>query len=305
MLSYQRLKHNHRALRTFTGLDQIEFEKLLTHFEMAYHAYRYDQHVTKKSRKRRYGGGRKSRLASLEDKLLFILFYFKVYPLQEVMAFLFDTSQGRVNEWIHTLSTVLQMALGAAQALPERDPKNLEQTLALCVSVDFIIDGTERRTHRPKDPIEQQEKYSGKKKAHTVKNNLIIDIEERLVRYLSRTFAGRIHDKRICDEEDYTFPPGCVLFKDTGFQGFEPNNVWTYQPKKKPRGQELTAEDKAENTMIARIRILIEHVISGVKRCRIVHDVLRNTQAQLEDLAMEIACGLHNFRTTLRYNAVE
>jgi len=72
-------------------------------------------------------------------------------PLQEVMAFLFDTSQGRVNAWIHTLSIVLQMALGEAQALPERDPKNLEQTLALCLSVDFIIDGTERRIQRPHD----------------------------------------------------------------------------------------------------------------------------------------------------------
>ena len=164
MLSYQRLKHHPRALRTFTGLDQTECEKLLTPFAMAYHAYRYDQHVTKKSRKRRYGGGRKPRLTSMEDKLLFILFYFKVYPLQEVMAFLFDTSQGRVNEWIHQLSTVLKMALGKAQALPERDPKNLEQTLALCVSVDFIIDGTERRVHRPQEATEQQEKYSGKKK---------------------------------------------------------------------------------------------------------------------------------------------
>jgi hypothetical protein len=62
--------------------------------------------------------------------LLFILFYCKVYPLHEVMAFLFDTSQGRVNEWIHHLSAVLQMALGNLHALPERDPKNLEQTLA-------------------------------------------------------------------------------------------------------------------------------------------------------------------------------
>ena len=138
-----------------------------------------------------------------------------------------------------------------------------------------------------------------------MKNNLIIDIEERLVRYLSHTFAGRIHDKRICDEEDSTFPPGCVLFKDTGFQGFEPENVWTYQPKKKPRNQELSAEEKAENTRISSIRILVEHVISGVKRCRIVHDVLRNTKARFDDLVMEIACGVHNFRTSLRYNTVE
>ena len=79
MLSYQRLKDHPRALRTFTGLDQAEFEKLLRHFEMAYHAYRYEHHVKKKSRKRRYGGGRKPRLAAMEDKLLFILFYCKVY----------------------------------------------------------------------------------------------------------------------------------------------------------------------------------------------------------------------------------
>src|SRR4029077_5784161 len=97
----------------------------------------------------------------------------------------------------------------------------------------------------------------------TVKNNLIIDLEERLVRYLSRTVAGRMHDKRICDEEGYTFPPGCVLFKDTGFQGLEPDHVCPYQPKKKPRGQELSPDDKAENKMISSIRILIEHVIAG------------------------------------------
>jgi hypothetical protein len=150
-----------------------------------------------------------------------------------------------------------------------------------------------------------KKKNIAEKKDHTVKNNLIVDIEERLVRYLSQTFAGRIHDKRICDEEDYTFPPGCVLFKDSGFQGFEPENVLTYQPKKKPRNQELSAAEKAENQRIASIRILIEHVISGVKRCRIVHEVLRNTKAQFDDLVMEIACGLHNFRTTLRDNAVE
>jgi hypothetical protein len=135
-----------------------------------------------------------------------------------------------------------------------------------------------------------------------VKNNLIVDLEECLVRYLSQTFAGRMHDKRICGKEGYVFPPGCVLFKDTGFQGFEPDNVLTYQPKKKPRKHELSAQEKAENTMISRIRILIEHVLAGVKRCRIVHDVLRNTKAHFDDLVMEIACGLHNFRTRLRYN---
>ncbi len=80
------------------------------------------------------------------------------------MASMFAMSQGRVNEWIHTLSPVLKRALGHAHCLPERDPQNLEQVWAMCVSVDFIIDGTERPIHRPQDPVQQQDHYSGKKK---------------------------------------------------------------------------------------------------------------------------------------------
>ena len=112
------------------------------------------------------GGWTQPQLLSMEDKVLFILFYFKIYPLQEVLAFLFDMSQGRANEWIHKLSTVLQLALGHTRCLPERHPQNLEQVLACCVSVDVIIDGTERRTQRPTEAAKQKTHYSGKKNAY-------------------------------------------------------------------------------------------------------------------------------------------
>src|SRR5918999_2623071 len=143
------------------------------------------------------------------------------------------------------------------------------------------------------------------KKKHALKNNLIIDIEERRVRYWSETYPGRIHDKRICDIEEPVFPPAINLFQDTGFQGYQPPGVTIYQPKKKPKGQELTEADKAENKIISSIRILVEHIISGVKRCRIVKDTFRNTKAFFADQVMEIACGLHNFRTTLRAQVLE
>jgi hypothetical protein len=138
----------------------------------------------------------------------------------------------------------------------------------------------------------------------TVKNNLMIDVEDRLVQSLSDTSPGRVHDQRMCDAEGSTFPP-CGLLQDTGFQGYKPDHVDTYQPKKKPQGKERTAEDPAENTMRASIRLLVEHVISGVKRCRMVKDVFRNTTAKFSDQVMEIACGLHNLRATLRYVSLE
>ena len=171
MLSYHTLKHNPRILRALTSLNPEEFATLLIPFQQAWDAYVSEHYRHKDSRKRRYGGGRKPRLGTIEDKLLFIMFSFKVYPLQEVIAYVFGMSQGRANEWLHKLSPLLERALGAVHCLPERDPQNLEQVLALCTSVDFVIDGTERLVHRPTAPVEQKEPYSGKKKTYGEKNS--------------------------------------------------------------------------------------------------------------------------------------
>jgi len=46
--------------------------------------------------------------------------------------------------------------------------------------------------------------------------------------------------------------------------------------------------------------VRVEHALAGVKRARIVKDVLRNTKAQFSDLAMAVACGLHNLRVQVR-----
>jgi hypothetical protein len=40
----------------------------------------------------------------------------------------------------------------------------------------------------------------------------------------------------------------------------------------------------------------VEHDLAGVKRLRIVKDVLRNTKDGVSDAVMEAACGLHNAR---------
>ena len=55
------------------------------------------------------------------------------------------------------------------------------------------------------------------------------------------------------------------------------------------------------NHLISSARVIVENVIAGVKRCRIVKDVLRLTKAGIADLVMEIACGLHNLRVSCRH----
>ncbi len=111
---------------------------------------------------------------------------------------------------------------------------------------------------------------------------------------------GKRHDKKLADESNYQLPKGSWLLQDTGFQGFELEGIFMLQPKKKPRGKELTDEDKQLNQDISRVRVRIEHIMSGIKRCRIVKDRNRNWLKGFRDRIMLIACGLHNLRLKFR-----
>ena len=164
----------------------------------------------------------------------------------------------------------------------------------------FFHDGTERPIQRPKDVETQKAYYSGKKKQHTIKNNLMITADSKVV-FLTPSFKGRIHDKRIADMIGYSPPRGSILYQDSGFQGFTCPEVSIVQPKKKPKGRELTVEEKENNRQISSIRIRVEQVsIGGIKRYRIVKEKLRNYKKGFADLVMETCCGLHNFRLNFR-----
>jgi hypothetical protein len=304
MIKFQLLKKNLAVFQCMTGLNLAAFYELLPSFERAYEAD-LDERDKKRGRKRlrERGGGRSGTLRNLEDKLLFILVYFRVYPVQAVQGYLFGMGQTQAGEWIHRLAPILNRALGYEKQLPARKPQDIEQVLKMCPDLAFIIDGTERPIRRPKNKERQKEYYSGKKGRHTVKNNVISEKPTKKVKALSATCEGKKHDKKLADEQAVPFPKGSKLWKDTGFQGYEPEGVTTYQPMKKPKGKELTAEQKQNNKELSKERIGVEHSIGGIKVFRIVHDTLRNFRAGFDDLAMETACGLHNWRLEFRLTA--
>jgi hypothetical protein len=305
MLTYAKVADKPMVLQQLTGLSSEAFHDVLPAFLQAM-AHLEQQADTQRAqpRKRQRGGGRKPILQHGADRLLFILFYFRIYPLQRVQAFFFSMSQTQVCEWVHRLTPILNLALGSQHHLPERKAATLTQVLRKCPGLEFIIDGTERPIQRPKDPDRQRELYSGKQKRHTVKNVVIVERRTRKIKALSRTRPGKTSDKRIADEEDYHFPARSKLWKDTGFQGYEPPNVRTYQPKKRPPKGELSAKEKATNQAISGIRVRVEHAIGGAKVFRIAHDIFRNRREQYVDLSFETACGLHNLRCNYRLSQV-
>jgi hypothetical protein len=234
MLTYKNLKEKPKEFLAATGLTVKEFELVVPIFRVKYAGW-FEAGKTRKGkpRQRQEGGGVKEKLRSDEDKLLFILVYQKTYPLQTMHGLQFELSQPQVNYWIHRLMPILRESLSEMGMTPERDPQAVaDNPLVNENAPDLLIDGTERRRQRPKDAKKQAEHYSGKKKAHMDKNILLANIHSRKVVYLSPTEAGKKHDKKIADDNHITYPTGATLGKDTGFQGYEPKGVLTFQPKK-------------------------------------------------------------------------
>jgi hypothetical protein len=138
------------------------------------------------------------------------------------------------------------------------------------------------------------------KKSHTIKNVLLAGAHKKIV-FLSETYAGSIHDKKIADEAEIEFEKTIELLQDSGFQGYSPENAIIVMPHKKLKGKELTPQQKQENKNKASQRVLIEHAIGGVKVWRIVKDKIRSYRHILRDEVMLIACGLHNFKIKVSF----
>ena len=128
---------------------------------------------------------------------------------------------------------ILQQALDDLGVLPTRVPnKFAPHEHRHQETAELSIDGTERRRQRPKNPVKQALHYSGKQKTHSDKNVVVVNAKTKRVGYLSQTYAGNMHDKKIVDIEPIRYPPGTILYQDTGFQGYEPKVQQTHQPKK-------------------------------------------------------------------------
>jgi hypothetical protein len=56
---------------------------------------------------------------------------------------------------------------------------------------------------------------------------VIVLAKSKRVGFLSQTYVGKTHDKKIVDPEPIAYPPDTILSKDTGFQGYEPAGVQT------------------------------------------------------------------------------
>lgn len=156
-----------RHMRSLTGVSLTQFEILLDVFTMTYTELQwqaYQDGLAAGTRQRRPGGGKKGALPTMRDKLLFLLYYFKVYPTFDVLGTQFNMARSKANENLHKLTPVLYQTLVNLEVMPHREFASPDELLEALDGIDTIlIDVTERNHRRPQDDQAQREHYSGKK----------------------------------------------------------------------------------------------------------------------------------------------
>ena len=291
MLNIKRALKQNRLLRALTGLNSKAFQSLLLTFTQV-----YEQTLRDKPRQRSVGGGRKARLRTFEHKLFYILFYFKCYPTFDLAGILFDIDRSQAHHWAHRLQPILEAALGEKKALPERQINSVQAFIERFPGVERVVmDGTERPIKRPTDSEKQKLNYSGKKKRHTRKHLAAVNPNKQVL-VLSQAREGKLHDKKFHDEEKLigNIPAEIPIEVDTGFQGIQHQYENIRIPHKKPKGGELSEQQKSDNRKLSQSRVVCENAFAGVKRYGVVSQIYRNHKHDFDDKLMLTASGLWN-----------
>jgi hypothetical protein len=290
------LKQNHSQFLSMTSLTVEEFELLHDKFEGYCEDYFFYHTIRGKIRKKIcYQEQKNTSLKGSEMKLLFLLSYLKNYPLQQFHASYFGITQGKVSQLIKVLHPILEKTLISMGLMPSGNSEELRVELDKYQVKEANMDATERDVNRSTDYVVQKEFYSGKKKRHTIKNNLLTEPCQYIL-YLSDTYEGTVHDKKICDIEEYSFPERFLLRYDLGYVGYNPENVTIEKPYKNTKLKPLTEPQKLENKIISGKRVTVEQAISGVKRLKVIADKIRTYCREFRNSVMRIACAIHNLR---------
>jgi IS5 family transposase len=284
MLTYDRLARTAKAFPALTGLTRDEFDRLFGAFEGAADALRAaSTHTKRGSRKRTRaaGAGRRHTLAP-RTRLLLALVWLRVYPSYELLGWLFGLDKS--NAWHNTQDVleVLDTMTDFPFDRPDPDRRKLQTAEAVMEAfpeVRVIIDAKEQAFRRPGTWEAQKAFYSGKKKRHTIKNQVACTPGGRIVS-VSTTAPGRTHDLTVLR---YTglldrLPAGVGVMTDKGYIGVsaDAGERAVVTPIRASKNHPLTDEQKASNRLINGCRVVVEHVNAQLSRFGVLRQTFRS-----------------------------
>ncbi len=269
-LNYQRLSKHPLSFKRLTGLSKEKFAQLVTKLEPSF------QELEKK----KLAHGRTSHLPSLEDKLLCVLIYYRTYISHVFLGYLFNLHNSNICRLLRKMEPLLAKEITITK----------DRSLTPDQVLKILVDVSEQPTQRPTN--KQRQSYSGKKKRHTIKTELVIQEDGKIVS-VSKSHKGRVHDFRIRKGEKL-LPKESIKLADSGYQGLQKLQSNVMIPYKKSKKKPLTKDQKEHNRNLASLRVRVEHKIREIKIFRIMSEVYRNFQKK-HNLRFNIIAGIVNF----------
>jgi hypothetical protein len=252
-----------------TGLTVPEFNELLDDILPRF-GQAEQERLSRADRQRAIGGGRQFEMSPV-DQILMTIVWLRCYPTHEVLGYLFGVSDSTPSRYIKRVLPLLEASGRDGMRMPRvgRRGQPLDKLLAETPELAVLIDSFEQRVQRPEQRAEADEYYSGKKKQHTLKNQVAVDEYTGEIVDIAESVRGPTHDMVLLRQSDLLnrLPDGVGALGDLAYTGIDklhPQGLGA-APRKKPRGKERPAQDIAFNTAFARRRIVVENTIGRLR----------------------------------------
>lgn len=268
-MNIAKLKQHPKIFTRLFGIEPQKFDELVIKIHPLW--VRAESKRLRHPRKIRKGSGRHYKL-TLEETVAMLLLYARAYATHVFLSALFDVHESAICRYFARIRPITETVFD----LPTKNTDLSEEEV-----LKLVVDATEQRTERRKDGAG----YSGKKKAHTIKTQIVVD-NKGIIHHISPSVPGAMHDKKLFDQSGVILPD--TAKGDLGYLG---TNLAI--PFKSSKLHSLTRRQKDHNTRHSRKRIIIEHVFASLKTYHILADRFRGSLAHYHQYFL-IVCGLRN-----------
>ncbi|KKW19556.1 MAG: hypothetical protein A2W52_01240 [Candidatus Taylorbacteria bacterium RIFCSPHIGHO2_02_49_25] len=268
-MNITKLKQHPKTFTRLFGIEPRKFDELVMKIYPLW--IRAESKRLRHPRKIKKGSGRRYKL-TLEDAVAMLLLYTRAYVSHVFLSALFDVHESAICRYFARIRPITETVFD----LPTKNADLSEEEI-----LKLVVDATEQRTERRRDGAG----YSGKKKAHTVKTQIVVSAKGDIV-HISESVPGNVHDKKLFDQSGVILPD--TAKGDLAYLG---TNIAI--PLKSSKLHQLTQRQKDHNTRHSRKRIIVEHVFASLKAYRILADRFRGALAHYHQYFL-IVCGLRN-----------
>jgi hypothetical protein len=288
MIEYTSLSQQPRIFKSLTGMTVGEFDDLCQRTRPVWQRNERER-LSRWNRQRAIGAGRKYELG-FREQLLMTAVWLRLYLNTEALGYFFGVDKSTVSRntrrMLAALREVGEDTLGWPEPPKRGQGKSVAQALQAYPDLFAIIDATEQRVRRSQDDQTQREHYSGKKKSHTRKTQLIVN-EHGEIRHVSRSTPGRVHDLKHFRGSGAAeqIPQQVTVGGDAGYDGLgndlaDHSVITSFKAR---RNHPLTEEQKWLNQEFSRLRIVVENTICHLKHFKVLAHQFRHAVDWYDD----------------------